>query len=117
MNDTIDENVPASISEETWLNHFQSFHSSELRTSMHQQEVYNELPSLEREKEQLNCLDHEITEQEMPQAVKKLKNTKLPYVDKIRNEMIKASLELLMPIYIKLFNLILLSEKMPGIWC
>ena len=31
--------------------------------------------------------------------------------------MIKASLEPLMPVFIKLFNLILRSGKMPDIWC
>ena len=117
MKDTIVGNVPAPISEETWLNHFQSLHSNDPRTSTQQQEIYNELQSLEKEKEQLNYLDHIITEQEIRQAVKKLKNEKSPFVDKIRNEMIKASLESLMPVYIKLFNLILQSGKMPDIWC
>ena len=117
MNDTIVENVPAPISEETWLNHFQPLHSNDPRTSTQQQEIYNELQSLEKEKEQLNYLDHTITEQEIRQAVKKLKNEKSPFLDKIRNEMIKASLESLMPVYIKLFNLILQSGKMPDIWC
>ena len=50
MNDTIDENVPAPISEETWLNHFQSLHSNDLRTSINRQGVYDELLSLEKEK-------------------------------------------------------------------
>ena len=45
MNDTIVENVPAPISEETWLNHFQSLHSNDPRTSIQQQEIYNELQS------------------------------------------------------------------------
>ena len=49
--------------------------------------------------------------------MKKLKNEKSPFVDKIRNEMIKASLESLMPVCIKLFNLILQSGKMSDIWC
>ena len=31
--------------------------------------------------------------------------------------MIKASLEPLMPVYVKLFNLILQSGKMPDVWC
>ena len=110
MNDTIDENAPAPISEETWLDHFQSLHSKNPRISMHEHEVY-ELQSLENEKEQINNLDHEITEQEIRQAVKKLKNKKSAFVDKIRNEMIKASLEPLMPVFIKLFNLILRSGK------
>ena len=103
MNDTIVENVPAPISEETWLNHFQSLHSKDPRTSIQQQEIYNELQSLEKEKGQLNDLDHTITEEEIRQAVKKLKNEKSPFIDKIRNEMIKASLESLMPVCIKLF--------------
>ena len=116
MNDTIDENAPAPISEETWLNHFQSLHSKNTTISMHEHEVC-ELQSLENGKEQIKNLDHEITEQEIRQAVKKLKNKKSPFADKIRNEMIKASLESLMPVYIKLFNLILRSGKMPDIWC
>ena len=62
-------------------------------------------------------MGHTITEQEIRQAVKKLKNEKSPFIDKIRNEMIKASLKSLIPVYIKLFNLILQSGKMPDIWC
>ena len=108
MNDTIDENAPAPISEETWLDHFQSLHSKNTRA---------ELQSLENEKEQIDNLDHEITDQDISQAVKKLKNKKSASVDKIRNEMIKASLESLMPVFIKLFNLILRSGKMPDILC
>ena len=108
MNDTVVQNVPAPISEETWLKHFQSLHSNDATPPTQQQEVYNELQSLEKENcEQLNYLDHEITEQEIRQAVKKLKNKKSPFADKIRNEMIKACLESHMPVYIKLFNLIL----------
>ena len=84
---------------------------------MQQQEIYNDLQSLEKDKDQLNNLDFEVTEQEIRQAVKKLKNKKSPFADKIRNEMIKASLEPLMPVYIKLFNLILQTGKMLDIWC
>ena len=65
MNDTIDENVTAPISEETWLSHFQSLHSNYPRTSIHHQGVYDELLSLEKEKEQFNYLDQEVTEQEI----------------------------------------------------
>ena len=83
MNDTIVENVPAPISEETWLNHFQSIHSNDPRASIQPQEIYNELQSLENEKEQLNHLDHTLIEQEIRQAVKKLKNKKSPFVDKM----------------------------------
>ena len=60
MNDTIVENVPAPISEETWLNHFQSLHSNDPSTSTQRQQIYNELQSLEKEKEHLNYLDRTI---------------------------------------------------------
>ncbi|KAL9982766.1 hypothetical protein ACROYT_G004864 [Oculina patagonica] len=116
MSDTIDQNAPAPISEETWLNHFQSLHSKNTTVSIPEHEVC-ELQRLENGKEQINNLDHEINEQEIRQAVKKLKNKKSPFADKIRNEMIKASLGSLMPVYIKLFNLILRSGHMPDVWC
>ena len=37
--------------------------------------------------------------------------------DKIRNEMIKASVDTLMPLYEKLFNSILNQGTMPQTWC
>ena len=40
-----------------------------------------------------------ITEREIRKAAKKLKNNKSPFSDKIRNEMIKASIDTLMPVY------------------
>ena len=48
-----------------------------------------------------------ITEREIRKAAEKLKNNKSPFSDKIRNEMIKASIDTLMPVYEKLFNSIL----------
>ena len=36
MNDTIDENVPAPISEEIWLHHFKSLHSIDPTNSTHE---------------------------------------------------------------------------------
>jgi len=117
MDDTIANKIPSSISEDKWLEHFQSLHSDEPKPSMHKEKVHNELQRLEQEKDQFNSLDQVITEQEIRQAVKKLKNKKSPFSDRIRNEMIKASLETLMPLYVKLFNLILKSGQMPDIWC
>ena len=49
MNDTVVQNVPAPISEETWLKHFQSLDSNDATPPTQQQEVYNELQSLEKE--------------------------------------------------------------------
>ena len=65
----------------------------------------------------LTPLDYPITELEIRTAVKKLKNNKSPYSDKIRNEMIKASLNEMMPVYHKLFNNILNGGSMSLMWC
>ena len=62
-------------------------------------------------------LDYPITELEIRTAVKKLKNNRSSYSDKIRNEMIKASLNEMMPVYHKLFNNVLNGGSMPLMWC
>ena len=66
---------------------------------------------------QSHPLDFFITEAEIRIAVKKLKNNKSPYSDKIRNEMIKTSLSEMILVYQKLFNNILDSGSMPQMWC
>ena len=58
-----------------------------------------------------------ITEREIRKAAEKLKNNKSPFSDKIRNEVIKASIDTLMPVYEKLFNWILNRGTMPQTWC
>ena len=50
-------------------------------------------------------------------AAKRMKNNKSSFSDKIKNEMIKASLQDMMPVYLKLFNSILISGKMHETWC
>ena len=68
-------------------------------------------------KMQSHPFDYFITETKIRAAVKKLKNNKLPYSDKIRNEMIKTSLNEMMPVYQKLFNNIFDLGSMPLMWC
>ena len=52
-------------------------------------------------------LDYLITESEIRTAAGKLKDNKSSFSDKIKNEMIKSSLNELMPVYLKLFNTVL----------
>ena len=47
----------------------------------------------------------------------KLKNNKSSFSDKIKNEMIKSSLNELIPVYLKLFNTVLDLGTMPQMWC
>ena len=52
-------------------------------------------------------MDYLIAENEKLAAAKRLKNNKSLFSDKIKNEMIKASLHEMLPVYHKLFNSIL----------
>ena len=55
--------------------------------------------------------------QELKKILKMLKNGKSPGIDRISNEMIKHSFEILKDCFTKLFNLILTVGCVPDIWC
>jgi hypothetical protein len=50
-------------------------------------------------------------------AAKTLKNNKSAYSDKIKNEMLKHSVKILLKLYHKLFNLVLKTGHFPDQWC
>ena len=50
-------------------------------------------------------INQTISENEILQAVKSLKNNKSPGVDDIVNEQIKTTVSYMLPIYVKLFNM------------
>ena len=54
---------------------------------------------------------------ELWKVLKKLKNGKAAGIDRVSNEMIKASFDILKPAYLKLFNLIITVGQVPAIWC
>ena len=58
-----------------------------------QQNICNELRQNECHGQHSRPLDFLITEREVRNAAEKLKNNKSPFSDKIRNEMIKASID------------------------
>ena len=116
MDDTLKlKNIP-DVSEENWLSHFQSLHSND-PLNAYQQNIVTELPDQENSNMQSLPLDYLITEIEIHSAVQKLKNNKSPFSDRIQNEMIKTSLNEMMPVYHKLFNIILYLGVMPKNWC
>ena len=82
-----------------------------------QEAIIDELTRLEDATTQSHALDYLITELEIRTAANKLKNNKSSYSDRIKNEMIKSSLNELIPIYLKLFNAVLTSGTMPQTWC
>jgi hypothetical protein len=64
-----------------------------------------------------NLLDEPISEYEIINAARKLKNNKSTYSDKIRNEMLKKKVQTYCYKYKKLFNLILETGSFPDQWC
>ena len=71
----------------------------------------------EKLKDNYSDLDQPISEQEIRNAVKKLKNNKSAYLDRIKNEMIKCIFNILLQAYLKLFNLILKTGIFPKQLC
>ena len=61
-------------------------------------------------------LNKRVTQDEIIKSIKQLKNNKASGEDEIRNEYIKATQQLMLPVYEKLFNLIFSSGKVPSIW-
>ena len=116
-NDEITEEIIPPIREQKWINHFTSLHSKK-ETTPEQKYLENNLFQMEKLSSPVNnFLNCEITEKEIVSCSKMLKNKKAASSDKIRNEMIKNSIDIMRPVYLKLFNLILKSGFFPDSWC
>ena len=97
-----------------WLNHFEKLHSEHTLTK--KQEILKQLNEYECTKHNFNELDQTIKDTELLNATKKLKTKKASYNDKIKNEMIKSSVNILSKGYLKVFNKILVSGSCPEEW-
>ena len=62
-------------------------------------------------------LDLPISGTEIRNATKKFKRNKSTYSDRIKNEMLKNSINFMLQAYVKLFNLILKAGIFPTQWC
>ncbi|KAK3096812.1 hypothetical protein FSP39_003531 [Pinctada imbricata] len=63
-----------------------------------------------------DILNENISEKEIEDSIRNLKNNKAKGFDDISNEYIKHSINIFMPLYVKLFNLILNTGKIPKAW-
>ena len=91
----IKETHTPPISERKWMSHFQSLHSNEPLNEQ-QEAIIDELQNAEDITTRSHSLGYLITENEIRTAVRELKNNKSSFSDKIKNEMIKSSLNELM---------------------
>ena len=103
------------ISIQEWQHYFTKLHQ-ESKMKEHRKCQNNlELEMLGKCKS-FNETDYPITEKEIKDAIKKLKNNKSTGLDKINNEMLKYSQHVLLPNIKKIFNSILCSGIYPTSW-
>ena len=109
---------PTSISEDNWVDYFQSLLNTKSEKDNQFMVYVNEsLKLFERYQESTNTkLNEEISISELNQAVKELKNNKAAGIDNITNEMIKCSLPYILENLRELYNFILLKGEFPNNW-
>ena len=74
------------------------------------------VPSITRQPRQNSDLEKRITEKEILECIDQLKTGKSAGIDCIINEYLKTLKEILMPLYVKLFNIILDTGIIPSDW-
>jgi hypothetical protein len=103
-----------NITPDEWFNHFQNLSKPPADVTK-ESEIMDEIDDMESIPI-FNQLDYSITQEEIRQAIGKLKNGKVAGLDSITNEMIKAGVnELIVPLT-ALFNNILSTGEYPEAW-
>ncbi|MEW8542876.1 MAG: reverse transcriptase family protein [Candidatus Thiodiazotropha sp.] len=96
------------VNVDTFFNFFQRVNNPDIRES----ETFNSNDTGPINDE----INGPITESEIRQAVHSLKRNKSPGIDQILNEHIISSLNLMLPLYVKLFNLVFDTALIPENW-
>ena len=111
-----DKNNGNSPKQNEWFSHFKKLHC-EHQLYEEQEQIIRTLKQNETLKNRSNELDTEITADEIIKAANKLKTKKAAYSDRITNEMLKASADILAIGFTKTFNAIMNSGNFPSSWC
>ena len=74
---------------------------------------FEDISGIHLDTTELNCL---FTEDEIKKSISKLKNGKAGGADEILNEHIKSTIDLMMPVYVKLFNKVVSTGEVPEDW-
>jgi len=105
-----------NIPPDEWVQHFQMVFSECNNSGSFSP---TDLPTLSIDcpTDNCECLNESISSSEVTSAIKQLKIGKSPGPDGIISEMLKASSTFVVPLLVKLFNLILVSGQYPRSWC
>ena len=104
----------SQISLETMFEFFKKTNSSPNKEEHESDNVVQ--PQIVNVVDDQHILNRIITENEIQSCINRLKNHKAPGPDNILNEYIKISADILMPIYLKIFNLIFSTGLFPETW-
>ena len=88
--------------------------NSETAEMIHQSYVSPQVDSSSIDDE--NILNKSITEEQIRTCISKLKNHKAPGVDNIINEYIKTTKDILMPVYIRVVDIIFMNGIFEDVW-
>ncbi len=104
----IEEKIPIESTE--FYEHFKKLNSATI-------DVQEEADVLQRGSHETNdVLNRTFTTDEIRKCINKLKNNKAYGLDLILNEYIKVSVDMMLPVYVKLFNIILDTGVIPSNW-
>ena len=101
---------------EEWANYFKTLHSDKHTvTANRETQITQNVRNMELAPTFCE-LDFTITQHEIKDALKRLKNKKSPGIDGITSEMLKSGQDVLMPALLKVFNHIFRSGSYPETW-
>ncbi|MEW8548121.1 MAG: endonuclease/exonuclease/phosphatase family protein, partial [Candidatus Thiodiazotropha sp.] len=106
----------SSINSETWSDYFSNLNSLDPKHLERSNAIKNMVQHLEQKNRTFSEIDVKITEREIIDAISSLKMNKAPGLDRISNEMIEASSDILVQNLHKIFNNIFTSGKYPKQW-
>ena len=107
-----------SIEPEIFLNYFKTLHKANPQNNFDDRFALKVKQALEKQNKitHTEALDREITEKEILDNTCTLKNKKASGLDSISNEMLKSSIQIMLPSIKKLFNHIINTEIFPQEW-
>ena len=104
------------IDMDTLYNYYKELNKSPKINEEINEMVENEIASIQSTNTTTHILNDYITQDEIKRCIRNLKNNKCCSDDGIKNEYIKSTQLIMLPIYEKLFNLIFSSGKIPPQW-
>ena len=116
-NDSLPADKAEKINRTQWFTHFRDLlHSNTNQIDNNRQNTIKEELFQYEKSFQNGSLDYEITEKEIIDACKKLKNNKASAYDMVKNEMIKSALPFIKHTLVKVFNKLLKEGQFPVSW-